>query len=620
VATAAIVDNLLVIADIARTVNDFRPLEETLNDICVRVSGLQGYDSTAIFMPRQDGDALVLRGSWGLSDAYVRLVNYEHPLRLLGATSEQGLSPSAEAFRSGHLLAIPDTDREPTLDPWRFGIRREQYRSLVCVPIIVRSQVIGVLDCYGHKPHQHSREELDVLQLISRLAGIAIETARIADCQRAASAELRRLTDRLQEQNHELSQLSSIQARLTQQLVQPDATAVERTARTLAEITGRAVLVAGRNGNPIAHVGPAQTRHAMAAVAARREVSERLRRDQLVAAGGATCVRLGLPETPMGVLVIAPELEDDRGTPALAAVHAAAVVTAELLAERADRALETYARPAALLALANGLYGPDEAREAAGVLGIPADADVQIAVVRCSTGESAQRLSRRLDNLRWAGWPAITATHTGQDVLVLLTTAPAPTLRRACVRTHDQRPEVDRIGVSASVLGLCELPAAVRAARLAAAIDDGLGTLFEDLGPYGSLLGDLPLARAQELVDRTLGPLLRQDRSRGTRLVETLRAYIEHSGRIQAAAVALGIHPNTMHQRLHRIDQLTQIDIHEYRSLGSLVLALEWDRMMRARESVADRQEAVGLQKQEPDPLTASTEMASTRRDGRLPS
>jgi DNA-binding PucR family transcriptional regulator len=66
--------------------------------------------------------------------------------------------------------------------------------------------------------------------------------------------------------------------------------------------------------------------------------------------------------------------------------------------------------------------------------------------------------------------------------------------------------------------------------------------------------------------------------------METLKAYVEHSGHVQAAAAALRIHPNTMHQRLRRVTQLANVDVHDYRNLGSLVLALEWDRMTRARE------------------------------------
>ena len=108
-ATLEAVDSLLVIADIARTVNDFRPLSETLTNISLRVSGLHGYDRTAVFMPRPEGDALEIMGSWGLSDAYIEHINHDRPLQL-EAANEHGLAPAAESFRTGLPVAITDAE------------------------------------------------------------------------------------------------------------------------------------------------------------------------------------------------------------------------------------------------------------------------------------------------------------------------------------------------------------------------------------------------------------------------------------------------------------------------------------------------------------------------------
>jgi GAF domain-containing protein len=578
------VDSVLMIADIARTLNDFRPLEETLDHICLRVGGLSGHDFTAMFTPDEKGESLVVRGSWGMSQEYVSYVNEQHRVRL-EPTTEHGLSPTAEAFRGGRPVMITDVEAEPSFEPWKTGARLQRYRSLGCIPVIVRSQVIGVLNCYGREPHHHSPEEVELLQLVARLAGVAIETARVAEGQREAVAKLRELSEQLREQNRELSRLSSIQSRLTKHLTQPDATAVERTAGTLADLTGRAVLVADISGNVITYAGPPTSREAAALVAARREVAELLRRDQLVSVDGCTCIRLGLPEMPLGLIVLHPALGDERSTTTLAAIHAAAVVTAELQGERADRALETYARPAVVLATAHGLYGRAQLREVAGVIGIPVDSTVRVALFRCPTPESAHRLSRRPENLRGAGWPVIAATPAGRDAMALLSDSATPEqLRRAAMRLRERRPEVERIGVSSALTGLAALAQAREQAQTAAAVDgDESATLFEDLGPFGAVASDLPPARVAEVVDRSLGVLIEHDAARATRLVETLNAYVVHSGRIQEASAALGIHPNTFHQRLRRAAQLAGFDLHDYRSLAALVLALEWDRMLRAR-------------------------------------
>ncbi len=64
-----------MVAEIARAVNDFRPLGENLERICERVTELSGYDATALFMPDRVGRRLVLRGGWGLKTAYVDYIN-----------------------------------------------------------------------------------------------------------------------------------------------------------------------------------------------------------------------------------------------------------------------------------------------------------------------------------------------------------------------------------------------------------------------------------------------------------------------------------------------------------------------------------------------------------------
>jgi hypothetical protein len=114
--------------------------------------------------------------------------------------------------------------------------------------VILRSQVIGVLVCYGRDPHRHSGQELELLQLVALLARVAIETVRVAEGQRRAVEELRDLSRRLREQNEELRRLSAMQSQLAEELSDPDTTTLEHTVRTLAELTRRAVLVAGRPG------------------------------------------------------------------------------------------------------------------------------------------------------------------------------------------------------------------------------------------------------------------------------------------------------------------------------------------------------------------------------------
>jgi GAF domain-containing protein len=575
------IESVLMIADVARAIDDFRPLSETLDRICERVAGLSGYDETALLLPDPVAGALVIKGSAGMSDAYVEYINSEHPLKLEDV-GPLGLSPTATAYRGGEPVTMTDIEQEPTFSSWRSGARLEGVRSLACIPVIVRARVIGVLNCYGRRPHEHTAEELELLQLVARMAGVAIETARAADMQRDSAEELRRLSARLREQNAELARLTTIQSRLAETLAQPDASALERTAQTLAETTGRAVLVWGRGGRVLAFSGPAEAREPMAVLAAGPGVERRLRGQPLLSQEDCTILRIGTADAALGALVLRPAIVDEGDVAMLAARHAGAVMAGELQGERAGRMLETYARPAILLALVHGLQGRAQQQEALGLLQVADGAELRLAVLRCPTPEAAHRLARRIEGLRQAGWPAVAATADGADTLVLLDGATGP-LTRVATATRERYLEVDAIGVSDAVGGLAELAGARGRALVAAAANRETGapvTRFDDLRGLSDVAQRLPAALARDLAESTLGPLRAHDAAHGSELVATLHAYVAHGGRQRETAEALHIHPNTLLQRLRRCAELGGPDVRDLRDLGRAVLALEWDRLL----------------------------------------
>jgi GAF domain-containing protein len=570
------IESVLMIADVARAIDDFRPLSETLDRICERVVGLSGTDVAALLLPDEDAGALVIKGSAGMSDAYVEYINKEHPLRL-EVDEPHGLSPTVSAYQGGETVAVSDIEDEPMFAAWRTGARIEGFRALACVPVIVRARVIGVLNCYGNEPHAHTPGELELLHLVARMAGVAIETARAADAQRDAAEQLRELSAQLRRQNAELARLTSIQSRLAETLAQADASAVERTAETLAETTGRAVLVWSRGGRVLAFSGPADAREPMGVLAAGPAVERRLRRQPLVSDESATILRIGTADASLGALVLRPPIADEGEVAMLAARHAAAVMAGELQGERAGRMLEAYARPAILLALVHGHLGRAQLQEAVGLLQLPDGAELRLAVLRCPTPEAAHRLARRIEGLRQAGWPAVAATADGRDALLLLE---GEADEGAAIATRERYLEVDAIGVSDGARDLAALSDARGRALIAVTTNAETGapvTRFDELRGLSDVAQQLPPALARELVESTLGPL----RGHGE-LVETLHAYFAHGGRQRETAEALHIHPNTLLQRLRRCAELGGPDVRDLRELGRVVLALEWDRLLAA--------------------------------------
>jgi GAF domain-containing protein len=139
------------------------------------------------------------------------------------------------------------------------------------------------------------------------------------------------------------------------------------------------------------------------------------------------------------------------------------------------------------------------------------------------------------------------------------------------------------IGVSATRRGVADgrhgLREAADAAHIARALVRGGGALaYGDLGAYKYLvrlpLDEAPNDRHCEAVER----LMDYDRRRRAQLVATLEQYLADRRSIATTARALFIHPNTLRQRLERIEKLSGLDL-AAEDLLSLELAVKLVRL-----------------------------------------
>ena len=131
--------------------------------------------------------------------------------------------------------------------------------------------------------------------------------------------------------------------------------------------------------------------------------------------------------------------------------------------------------------------------------------------------------------------------------------------------------EVDRGAASARR----RMREAADAARIGGSlVADGGAVSYEQLGAYRYLvhleLDEAPRDRYRQSVEE----LIEYDRRRGSRLVETLERFLADRGSITASARALYVHPNTVRQRLERIERVGELDLPN-EDLLSLELALK---------------------------------------------
>jgi DNA-binding PucR family transcriptional regulator len=83
---------------------------------------------------------------------------------------------------------------------------------------------------------------------------------------------------------------------------------------------------------------------------------------------------------------------------------------------------------------------------------------------------------------------------------------------------------------------------------------------YDELGVYKYLLRVPPGERVRDKHADALRVLAEHDGRRNAQLLHTLEVFLRQRGHIGATAQALYVHPNTLRQRLRRIEELTGLD------------------------------------------------------------
>ncbi|WP_281689797.1 PucR family transcriptional regulator [Pseudonocardia thermophila] len=116
--------------------------------------------------------------------------------------------------------------------------------------------------------------------------------------------------------------------------------------------------------------------------------------------------------------------------------------------------------------------------------------------------------------------------------------------------------------------------AARRAVRLLDALGVHDGTVpADEVLPYAAVL-DADRRSLAAFLEATIGPVLRYDAERGAELLTTLRAFVRTGASPTRTARALFLHPNTVLQRLDRLDRVLGVGWRDDERLFRISLAV----------------------------------------------
>lgn len=459
---------------------------------------------------------------------------------------------------------------DPEIDT---ALGSEGIRGVAGVPLVSEGQVIGVLLVADRYPRVYHPWEISILSTLASHASVAIRNATIFETARTALTTMEEANRRVEEQSAAVRVAADAHEKFTLLVVRGGG--IAELGPVVADALGGSVVITDQAGvvlcstsRPPAPAVPVQPQGGGTAVDVRIRgaIAESGAEGRSVAvplAGGGACrvaASVGGAGLLGAVVLCTPE---PLGAAAVRMLERASMVVALLLLSHERRSASAHEEATRVV---RALLGPHAERtagvvERAGRLGLDLAQPFVLAALELDDVRPGQALERIAAAMK--GVPRLAAELEGRLVL-LAAGEDAASLR-------------DRIsGAVFSASGLRGLGAVSRPCRGArpgelsgvhqrlvrcVALLRALGrrdeiALEPEVGFYAELLRGQDPEDLELFLRGTLGRVLDRDARRKSHLAETLLAYLDAGYGAKAAAEALGIHVNTLMNRLETLAEL----------------------------------------------------------------
>ena len=163
------------LARMSQTIVQGSYLREILQLVVTMTAEMMGSKVCSLMLLDEKGRELKIEATQSLSEAY----RTKPPLSIQG-------SVSGRAILEKKAVIVPDVAKDP-LYTYPDIAKKDNLKSLLVVPMMVKAKPIGVLNCYTSDLHLFSDEEIQLLQAVANQSGIAIEHTRAIE--KAVEAE-----------------------------------------------------------------------------------------------------------------------------------------------------------------------------------------------------------------------------------------------------------------------------------------------------------------------------------------------------------------------------------------------------------------------------------------------
>jgi signal transduction protein with GAF and PtsI domain len=171
---------------VSQSITSEHYLDEILNLIVVVTAEMLNSKICSIMLLDDKGAEFVIKATQSLSADYKLKPNLRVENSLVG-----------EVLKTRKPLIVYDVRKEQKYF-YRDLAVKEGLTSMIAVPMIVKDKAIGVINVYTKNPHAFTQEEVNVLQMVTNQAAVAVENTKLMEeALRAKEAlETRKLIER----------------------------------------------------------------------------------------------------------------------------------------------------------------------------------------------------------------------------------------------------------------------------------------------------------------------------------------------------------------------------------------------------------------------------------------
>jgi GAF domain-containing protein len=541
---------LSALYETARDLSALRDTDQILQAIVRRARQLVGSDIAYLSAADEELGDFYVRVTEGVMSQDFGRIRVPRNIGVCGSVAR-----TRRPFYSNNYSADRNFDHDVDIDRATSG---EGIVSILGIPLELEAYVMGVLFVGDRYVRSYTPQEMAVLSSLGTFAALAIENARLLEEAQRALLLAKDANSALRAKAEEIEQAAVAHEQLTE-LIARGGTLDDLVNRVSKLLKGEVAVIDGGRA-AISGIVPDHLSDDELAKAVRE--SDRLGRSvALMDADGRTTLVAAVMggSARLGALVFSrtrPLSPPETRTLERSAIATGIVLfSLDRIAQMAHRNVSDMV--SALLRGISDPFSPESARRLPP--GISLTWPVTVILVELMAISSAQASSALRSTL--AGRDTIFAEFNGDLAIVTNSLEPEKLAKPVSVCLDEAFDQRFTIVISDPVASFDRVPAEYESLRRCLALIRGLNqqgrvTFERSLSMYGLLFQNRGEDAIAAFLRSAIGTLVEQDDKRKSQLAVTLLTYLDTGRSVQKAAELLGIHVNTMRQRLETINHI----------------------------------------------------------------